>query len=73
MTDSPMKDKNYNLVSSVENALKTQWQMSEYAQDAERQGDQDLVDYFNEVAEGTKRGAERGKQLLAQRLQSEGG
>ena len=73
MADSPMKDKNYNLVSSVENALKTQWQMSEYAQDAERQGDQDLVDYFNEVAEGTKRGAERGKQLLAQRLQSEGG
>ena len=73
MADSPMKDKNYNLVSSVENALKTQWQMHEYAQDAEQQGDQELVDYFNEVAEGTKRGGERGKQLLAQRLQSEGG
>ncbi len=47
--------------------------MSEYAQDAEQQGDQELVDYFNEVAEGTKRGGERGKQLLAQRLQNEGG
>jgi ABC-type amino acid transport substrate-binding protein len=73
MADSPMKDKNYNLVSSVENALKTEWQMAEYAQDAEREGDQELVDYFNEVIEGTKRGGERGKQLLAERLQQEGG
>ena len=73
MADNPMKDKNYNLVSSVENALKTQWQMAQYAEDAEREGDQELVDYFNEVIEGTKRGAERGKQLLAERLQQEGG
>lgn len=73
MADRPLKDKNYNLVSSVENALKTQWQMTEYAQDAEREGDQELVEYFNEVGEGTRRGAERGKQLLAQRLQAEGG
>ena len=68
-----MKDKNYNLVSSVENALKTQWQMEEYRQDAEREGDQELVDYFQQVIEGTNRGAERGKQLLAQRLHQEGG
>ena len=73
MAESPMKDKNYNLVSSVENALKTQWQMEEYRQDAEREGDQELVDYFQQVIEGTNRGAERGKQLLAQRLQQEGG
>ena len=73
MADNPMKDKNYNLVSSVENALQTQWQMAQYAQDAEREGDQELVDYFNEVIDGTKRGAERGKELLAQRLQQEGG
>lgn len=73
MAESPLKDKNYNLVSSVENALKTQWQMSEYAQDAEREGDQELVDYFNEVMEGTKNGADRGKKLLAERLQREGG
>lgn len=73
MAESPLKDKNYNLVSSVENALKTQWQMSEYAQDAEREGDQELVDYFNEVIEGTRKGAERGKQLLADRLQRDGG
>ena len=73
MADNPMKDKNYNLVSSVENALQTQWQMAQYAQDAEREGDQELVEYFNEVIDGTKRGAERGKELLAQRLQQEGG
>ena len=73
MADSALKDKNYNLVSSVENALKTQWQMEEYRQDAEREGDQELVDYFQQVIEGTNRGAERGKQLLAQRLQQEGG
>jgi len=73
MAESPMKDKNYNLISSVENALSTQWQMTQYAQDAEQQGDQELVDYFKEVIEGTQRGAERGKELLAQRLQQEGG
>jgi hypothetical protein len=71
MPDSPLKDKNYNLVSSVENALKTQWQMAGYKQDAEREGDQELVDYFDQVIEGTRRGAERGKHLLAQRLQQE--
>jgi hypothetical protein len=73
MADSPMKDKNYNLVSSVENALSTQWQMSQYAQDAQNEGDQELADYFQEVVDGTKNGAERGKKLLAQRLQQEGG
>ena len=73
MADSPMKDKNYNLVSSVENALKTQYQMSEYKQDAENEGDQALANYFQEVIDGTTRGAERGKELLAERLQREGG
>jgi hypothetical protein len=73
MADRPVKDKNYNLVSSVENALSTQWQMSQYAQDAENEDDQELADYFKEVVEGTKNGAERGKKLLAERLQREGG
>jgi hypothetical protein len=68
-----MKDKNYNLVTSVQNALNTQWQMSQYKEDAEQQGDQELADYFQEVVDGTSRGADRGKQLLAERLQSEGG
>ena len=71
MPDSPLKDKNYNLVSSVDNALKTQWQMSQYKQDAEREGDQELADYFQQVIDGTVRGAEQGKRLLAQRLQQE--
>jgi hypothetical protein len=71
MPDSTMKDKNYNLVSSVENALKTQWQMASYKQDAESEGDQELADYFQQVIDGTSRGAERGKQLLARRLQQE--
>jgi hypothetical protein len=71
MPDSPLKDKNYNLVSSVQNALETQWQMSQYKQDAEQEGDQELADYFQQVIDGTSRGAEQGKRLLAQRLQSE--
>lgn len=73
MADSPMKDKNYNLVTSVQNALNTQWQMSQYRRDAEQEGDQELADYFQEVVDGTSRGADRGKQLLAERLQGEGG
>lgn len=73
MTDNSMKDKNYNLVTSVQNALNTKWQMSQYKQDAEQEDDQELADYFQEVVDGTSRGAERGKQLLAERLQGEGG
>lgn len=73
MAESPMKDKNYNLVTSVQNALNTQWQMSQYRRDAEQEGDQELADYFQEVVDGTSRGADRGKQLLAERLQGEGG
>lgn len=71
MPDSPLKDKNYNLVSAVENALKTQWKMSTYKEDAEREGDRELTEYFQEIIDGTRRGAERGKQLLARRLQNE--
>jgi rubrerythrin len=73
MADTPLKDKNYNLVSSVQNALQTQYQMATYAEDAEREGDQELAEYFRQVIEGTERGATRGKELLAERLQREGG
>jgi len=41
-------------------------------EDAEQARDQELAEYFREVVEGTKRGADRGKTLLAERLQAEG-
>jgi hypothetical protein len=71
MPDRQLKDKNYNLVASVESALKTQWQMAQYKQDAEQAGDSELADYFQQIIDGTSRGAEQGKKLLAERLQNE--
>jgi hypothetical protein len=42
--------------------------MEQYAQDAERDGDQELADLFRRAQGESRKGAERGKQLLRSRL-----
>jgi hypothetical protein len=39
-----------------------------YIQDAERDGDSDLADFFRRAQETSRKGAEQGKQLLAKRI-----
>jgi hypothetical protein len=63
-----IKDEHYDVVSMLYHTLQGADTCTGYLQDAERAGDQDLVQFFRE-AQGTYRQlAERGKTLLRQRL-----
>jgi hypothetical protein len=62
------KDKDYNLIWFVEQCLSNTLRMEEYAQDAERDGDQELSDFFRRAQGESRKGAEQGKELLRKRL-----
>jgi hypothetical protein len=61
-------DKDYNLIWFVEACLSNTLRMESYAQDAERAGDQELVEFFRRAQNESRKGAEQGKQLLAARI-----
>ncbi len=65
---SPVKDKNYNLISVLQASLEYAWQMETYIADAEREGDSELATWFRKIQENNVKAGEQGKQLLAERL-----
>jgi hypothetical protein len=62
------KDKDYNLIWFTEDCLSNALRMETYIQDAERDGDDELADLFRRAQAESRKGAEKGKQLLAGRL-----
>ncbi|HLS45397.1 MAG TPA: hypothetical protein VK045_08175 [Ornithinicoccus sp.] len=62
------KDKDYNLFWFVQSCLDNALRMEIYCQDAEREGDNELVELFTKAQADSKKGAELGKRLLAKRL-----
>jgi hypothetical protein len=62
------KDKNYNIIWFTEQCLSNVLKMEEYAADAERDGDQELAEFFRRAQGESKKGAEKGKELLKSRL-----
>jgi hypothetical protein len=62
------KDKNYNLIWYTEQCLENALRLETYVQDAERDGDNELVDLFRKAQADSKKGAEEGKKLLASRI-----
>jgi hypothetical protein len=62
------KDKNYNLIWYTEQCLDNALRMENYAQDAERDGDDELAELFRKAQADSKKGAEEGKRLLASRI-----
>ena len=62
------KDKDYNVIWFVEQCLSNQLRLEGYVQDAERDGDNDLADFFRRAQDASRRGAEQGKDLLSKRL-----
>jgi hypothetical protein len=65
---SGTKDKNYDLIAVTHLCLEHVWRLEQYAQDAERENDQDLAKLFRRMQEHSRRGAEECKQLLGGRL-----
>ena len=62
------KDKDYNVIWFTEQCLSNALRLETYAQDADREGDSELGDFFRRAQETSRRGAEQGKALLKKRL-----
>jgi len=62
------KDKDYNIIWFVEQCLDNVLRLDTYVQDAERDGDSELADFFRRAQGESRKGAEQGKALLRARL-----
>ena len=62
------KDKDYNLLWFTEQCLNNALRMEAYAQDAERDGDNELAEFFRRAQGESRKGGEQGKDLLRKRL-----
>lgn len=64
------KDKNYNLIEVLHQSSENVESLKSYIQDANQEGDQELVDFFNSVLESNLRASQQAKEMLVPRLQS---
>jgi hypothetical protein len=64
------KDKDYNLIWFTEQCLSNALRLETYIQDAEREGDSELADFFRRAQGESRKGAEQGKDQLRKRLAS---
>jgi hypothetical protein len=62
------KDKDYNLIWFTEQCLSNVLRLEQYIQDAERDGDSELADFFRRAQGESRKGAEQGKDQLRKRL-----
>jgi hypothetical protein len=64
------KDKDYNVIWFTEQCLSNVLRLETYVEDAEREDDSELADFFRRAQETSRKGAEQGKGLLRSRLVS---
>jgi hypothetical protein len=62
------RDKDYNLIWFTEQSLSNALRLETYIQDAERDGDSELADFFRRAQGASRKGGEQGKDLLRKRL-----
>jgi hypothetical protein len=62
------KDKDYNIIWFTEQCLSNVLRLESYVQDAERDGDSELADFFRRAQGESRKGAEQGKDMLRKRL-----
>jgi hypothetical protein len=62
------KDKDYNIIWFTEACLSNVLRLETYIEDAERENDSDLAEFFRRAQAESRKGAEQGKALLRQRL-----
>jgi hypothetical protein len=65
------KDKNYNLITVLYQSSDNVESLKAYIQDAEAEGDQELVEFFDGILENNLRAAQRAKEMLVPRFQNE--
>ena len=62
------KDKTYNIIWFTEQCLSNVLRLETYIEDAEREGDSELAEFFRRAQETSRKGAEQGKEALRSRL-----
>lgn len=62
------KDKDYNIIWFTEQCLSNALRLETYIADAERDGDDELAEFFRRAQGESRKGAEQGKAMLAKRL-----
>jgi len=62
------KDKDYNIIWFTEACLSNALRLEAYIEDAAREGDTELADFFRRAQAESRKGAEQGKALLRARL-----
>lgn len=62
------RDKDYDVIWFVEQCLSNTLRLETYIEDADREGDNELADFFRRAQEASRRGAEQGKDILRARL-----
>jgi hypothetical protein len=62
------KDKDYNIIWFTEQCLSNVLRLEVYVQDAEREGDSELTEFFRRAQGASRKGAEEGKEMLRKRL-----
>jgi hypothetical protein len=70
---SPVKDKNYDLITVLQGCLEDTWRLETYKKDAQAEGDAELVEWFANLQDKCREAGHEGKRLLADRLNKEGG
>jgi hypothetical protein len=64
------KDKTYNIIWFTEACLDNVLRLEQYIQDAERDNDSELADFFRKAQAESRKGGEQGKELLKARLEA---
>jgi hypothetical protein len=62
------KDSDYNIIWFTEQSLSNALRLETYIQDAEKEGDSELADFFRRAQGASRKGGEQGKELLKKRL-----
>ena len=62
------KDKDYNIIWFTEQCLSNVLRLEVYVKDAEREGDNELAEFFRRAQGASRKGAEEGKAMLRKRL-----
>jgi hypothetical protein len=62
------KDKDYNIIWFTEQCLSNALRLEIYIKDAEREGDNELAEFFRRAQTESRKGADKGKELLSARI-----
>ena len=65
------KDKNYNLIAVLYQSSNNVESLKTYIQDADKEGDQELVDFFSGILENNLRADQGAKEMLVPPFKSE--